>query len=322
MIHLDAERIRELLDYTYLIEALRGAHAGQGMPLLDRRITDAGGNMFVNLTAWSPGRAIAVKLVGVFPENGGRSPPEPSIQGIVVLFDGETGKALMTCDGAEMTYRKTAADSALGASLLARRDARTLLVIGAGGLAPHMVRAHRAARPELDRFLIWNRSLEKATAVADELSNEGITVEVQVSLDDALAMADIVSSVTMATAPLIKGALLKPGTHVDLVGSYLPDMREADDDVMSRAALICMDIREGHDSTGDIIQPMANGVIRFEDIRADLFELATGAHPGRVSESDITVFKNIGGGHLDLFAAMALHQRAAKDQIRGQTMSR
>lgn len=312
MIHLDAERIRELLSYPYLIEALKDAHAKQGMPLLDRRITEAGGDMFVNLTAWAPGRAIAVKLVGVFPENVMRSPPEPSIQGIVVLFDGKTGRALMTCDGAEMTYRKTAADSALGASFLARRDARTLLVIGAGGLAPHMVRAHRAARPGLDRFLIWNRSPEKAMAVADELSKEGIAVEVQASLDDALAIADIVSSVTMATQPLIKGALLKPGTHVDLVGSYLPDMREADEDVMSRAALICMDTREGHDCTGDIIQPMESGVIRLEDIRADLFELATGVHSGRASDSDITVFKNIGGGHLDLFAAMALHRRTGE----------
>ncbi|MCR6503015.1 ornithine cyclodeaminase [Shinella sp. CPCC 101442] len=313
MIHLDAERIRKLLDYPYLVEALRDAHAGQGMPLLDRCITDAGKDTFVNLMAWAQGRAVAVKLVGVFPENVGRSPPEPSIQGIVVLFDGQTGRALMTCDGAEMTYRKTAADSALGASFLARRDARTLLVIGAGGLAPHMVRAHRAARPELDRFLIWNRSPGKAMAVADELSHEGIAVEVQASLDDALGLADIISSVTMATAPLIKGVLLKPGTHVDLVGSYLPGMREADDDVMSRAALICMDIRAGHDCTGDIIQPMESGVIHFGDIRADLFELATGAHPGRASDSDITVFKNIGGGHLDLFTAMALHRRVAED---------
>ena len=313
MIHLDAERIGHLLDYPYLVEALRSAHAAQGMPLIDRRITDADGDTFVNLTAWSPGRAIAVKLVGVFPENVRRAPPEPSIQGIVVLFDGKTGKALMTLDGAEMTYRKTAADSALGASFLARRNARVLLVIGAGGLAPHMVRAHRAARPELERFLIWNRSPEKAMAVADELSNEGIPVEVQASLDDALGMADIVSSVTMATTPLIKGALLRPGTHVDLVGSYLPDMREADDEVMARAALICMDIRAGHDCTGDVIQPIKSGVIRFEDIRADLFELATGADPGRTSDDDITVFKNIGGGHLDLFAAMALHRRVAEE---------
>lgn len=313
MIHLDAERVRALLDYPYLVGALKDAHAGQGMPLLDRRITDAGKDMFVNLTAWAPGRAIAVKLVGVFPGNAGRSPPEPSIQGIVVLFDGETGRALMTCDGAEMTYRKTAADSALGAGFLARKNARTLLVIGAGGLAPHMVRAHRAARPELDRFLIWNRSPEKAMAVADELSKEGIAIEVRNALDDALGLADIVSSVTMATAPLIKGALLKPGAHVDLVGSYLPEMREADDEVMRRAALICMDIREGHDCTGDMIGPMERGVIRFEDIRADLFELATGAHPGRGSDSDITVFKNIGGGHLDLFTAMALYRRLAAE---------
>ncbi|MBZ9775034.1 ornithine cyclodeaminase family protein [Mesorhizobium sp. CO1-1-8] len=313
MIHIDAARIREMLSYPELIEALRVSHAEYAMPQLDRRITESpSGDRFVNLTAWIPGRAIAVKMVGVFPENVKLVPPQPSVQGIVALFEGTTGRALMTCDGAEITYRKTAADSALGADYLARKDAKTLLVLGAGGLAPHMVRAHLAARPSLQNILIWNRSPERAELVAQELAGEGINATPWSSLEAALPEADIISSATMAKQPLIRGALLRPGAHVDLVGSYLPDMREADDEVLSRAAVICMDTREGYDCSGDIIQPIENRTIRFEDIKADLFELSRGTHRGRQSETDITVFKNIGGGHLDLFATLALHDKVAK----------
>lgn len=309
LFHVDADHVRQTLDYPYLINALRQAHAEFDMPQLDRRISASHADRFVNLTAWASGRAIAVKLVGVFPGNVRREPPQPSIQGLVILFDGATGRPLMTCDGAEITNRKTAADSALGADYLARKDARTLLVLGAGGLAPHMVRAHLAVRPNIENVLIWNRNADKAEAVAAELAREGIAAQVQQSLDNAVSRADIISSVTMASEPLIKGVLLKEGVHIDLVGSYMPEMREADDETIRRASLICMDTREGHDCTGDIIQPLNNGVITLADIKADHFELARAQYGGRQSDADITVFKNIGGAHLDLFATLALHDR-------------
>ncbi|GAA5543681.1 ornithine cyclodeaminase [Brucella sp. NBRC 113783] len=309
LFHVDADRISQTLNYPYLIASLRQTHADFDMPLLDRRITASNVDRLVNLTAWAAGRAIAVKLVGVFPANVNRPEPEPSIQGIVVLLDGSTGRPMMTCDGAEITNRKTAADSALGADYLARKDARTLLVLGAGGLAPHMIRAHLTVRPTIDNILIWNRNPEKAERVAVELANEGIKVHVALSLDDAIPQADIISSVTMATEPLIKGAWLKPGAHVDLVGSYMAEMREADDETMRRAAVICMDTREGYDCTGDIIQPLQAGIIQYGDIQADHFELARAQHSGRQSDDQITVFKNIGGAHLDLFATLALYNR-------------
>lgn len=309
LFHVDKDHIRQTLDYAYLINSLRQSHAEFDMPQLDRRILASEADRFVNLTAWVSGKAIAVKLVGVFPDNVRRAPPELSIQGIVILFDGETGRPLMTCDGAELTNRKTAADSALGADYLARKDAQTLLILGAGGLAPHMVRSHLTVRPNIRTVLIWNRNPDKAEAVVAELAQEGITASVQHSLDDAVSQADIISSVTMANEPLIKGALLKKGAHIDLVGSYMPEMREADDETIRRASIICMDTREGHDCTGDIIQPLNNGVITFADIQADLFELSRAQHGGRQSDDEITVFKNIGGAHLDLFATLALHKR-------------
>lgn len=309
MKHFSADEVHSHLPYPALIAALRDAHTGATMPqarvqvLSDSANAD---NQFVTLVAWASGDVIAVKLVGVFPGNTALTPPEPSVQGLVTLISGKTGAPLMTCDGAALTFRKTAADSALGVNLLARKDAEVLLVLGAGGLAPHVIEAHTSVRPSIERVLIWNRNPEKATALASSLPPSSYSVAAVGDLDAALAKADIVSCVTMATSPLVKGALLKSGTHVDLIGAYMPTMREADDDVIARAGHIFVDTRNGCEGSGDIADPLASGLITRDDIIADLFDLCDGKHPGRTDESQITVFKNVGGGHLDLFAARFL----------------
>lgn len=313
MQHLDAKAIDDLLEYPGLVEALRQAHVADVLP--DTRVqvlSDSGNesNQFVALTAWSSGDFIAVKLVGIFPRNVQRVPPEPTVQGLVTLLSGETGQALMTCDGAALTSQKTAADSALAADLLARKDAEVLLVLGAGGLAPHVIAAHTAMRPSIRRVYVWNRTFANAEALAARLSNLSVSVTAVQDLDTALPQADIVSCVTMATEPLVKGALLKPGVHVDLIGAYRADMRESDDDVARRAGRIFVDTRNGCDGSGDVADPIANGILRQEDVVADLFDLCTGRHPGRSSAQEITMFKNVGGGHLDLFTARHLYQRA------------
>ncbi|MBN9045199.1 MAG: ornithine cyclodeaminase, partial [Rhizobiales bacterium] len=141
MRHFDAEQVNRILDYPRLVEALRVAHRDDDMPQLHvNMLSDAGhdDNKFISLVSWASGDVIAVKLVGVFPGNTGLTPPQPSVQGLVALFDGRTGGPLATCDGAALTFRKTAADSALGVDILARRDAEVLLIVGAGGLAPHV----------------------------------------------------------------------------------------------------------------------------------------------------------------------------------------
>lgn len=312
MRHFDAEQVHRALDYPGLVEALRAAHRDGEMPQMHVNVlSDTGNddNKFVSLVSWMSADVIAVKMVGVFPGNTGLAPPQPSVQGLVALFDGRTGGPLATCDGAALTFRKTAADSALGADILARSDAKVLLVVGAGGLAPHMVEAHLAVRPSIKQVLIWNRNPEKAEALAEALRAEGKPVVVAPSLDDAVAQADIISCVTMATTPLIKGALLKPGTHVDLVGAYMPSMREADDDVTRRAGRIFVDTRNNAEGSGDVAGPLAAGIIRREDIVADMFDLCKGRHPGRESEGQITLYKNVGGGHLDMFAIKHLAAR-------------
>lgn len=307
--YADAETVDRLLDYPGLIEALRAAHRAGAMPQMRTNVmSDAGSdaNKFVSLVAWASGDLIAVKLVGVFPGNTSLSPPQPSVQGLVALTSGKTGAPLLTADGAALTFRKTAADSALGADFLARRDARTLLVVGAGGLAPHVILAHLAVRPSISRILIWNRNTGKAEALARKLRHLPADLSAVPDLNTALPEADIISCVTMATEPLVHGKLLKPGAHVDLIGAYLPDMREADDDVVRRAGQFFVDTRMGCEGSGEIAGPLATGLITRNDIVADLFDLCTGRHPGRSSDSQITLYKNVGGGHLDLFTGRHL----------------
>lgn len=303
----DAQSVHALLDYPGLIEAMRKAHEGEG-PEAAHMVRDdpAGGdNKFVALVGWQRDSVIAVKLVGVFPGNLSLRPPQPSVQGLVAIFDGETGAPVLAADGAAMTFRKTAADSALGASILAKPDARVLLIVGAGGLAPHMLAAHRAARPSIDRVLVWNRTNERAEAFARANAGNGYLIEVVRDLDQAVPAADVISCVTMSRSPLVRGALMKRGAHLDLVGAYLPDMREADDEAMTRGSIF-VDTRSGMKGAGDLCQPMERDLISWANINADLYELCSGSHRGRESADQITVFKNVGGGHLDLFTAQYL----------------
>ncbi|MDQ0322795.1 ornithine cyclodeaminase [Pararhizobium capsulatum DSM 1112] len=309
MRHFDAGQVHRALDYPGLVEALRGAHRDGGMPQMHVTVlsdSERDENKFVSLLSWASGDVIAVKMVGVFPGNPELVPPQPSVQGLVALFDGKTGGALATCDGAALTFRKTAADSALGVALLARPDAEVLLVVGAGGLAPHVIEAHTSVRPSIRRVLIWNRNPARAEMLAADLRAKGRDVSSVSVLDEAVAEADIISCVTMATEPLVRGALLKPGTHVDLIGAYTPDMREADDDTLRRAGRLFVDTRTNSEGSGDVSGPLAAGIITRADIVADLCDLCNGTHPGRRSTEEITVYKNVGGGHLDMFTARHL----------------
>jgi ornithine cyclodeaminase/alanine dehydrogenase-like protein (mu-crystallin family) len=305
--------VHRLLDYPSLVEALRVAHRDGSMPQTTMSVMDApaaGDDKFVSLVAWAAGETIAVKLVGVFPGNLTLPVPEPSVQGLVALFNGATGGLLCVCDGAAMTFRKTAADSALGVSLLAREDAETLLIVGAGGLAPHVAMAHTSVRPSIRRILLWNRSSARVEALASQLRLPSINLEVVPDLDAALPRADIVSCVTMSTVPLVKGALLRPGVHVDLIRAYLPEMRESDDDVIRRARLF-VDTWKGCAGSGDLGQPIESGLITLDDVEADLFDLCSGRHPGRRTSEEITFYKNVGGAHLDLFTVRHLMRKAA-----------
>ena len=304
----DAAAVHAALPWSTLIEALSQAHRG-AMPVSDVVVQNdpaGSGNQFITLPGWVPGGPIAVKMVGVFPGNEKLSPPQPNVQGLVAMFDGETGAPLLVADGAAMTARKTAGDSALGASLLAREDAEVLLVVGAGALAPHFAAAHMAARPSLKRVLVWNRTISKAEAVAVELRRDGVDAQAVADIDGAVASADVITCVTMSDRTLVKGALLKPGTHLDLVGAYMTSLRETDDEALARARIF-VDTRRNMENTGDLGPALASGLVAAGAIAGDHFDLAQGRAQGRISADEITIFKNVGGAHLDVFTAIALN---------------
>ncbi len=255
------------------------------------------------------GRYMASKLITSFPGNL-QTGALPAVQALCVLFDGRDGQPLAILDGTELTYWRTAADSALGAQILSPTHAVTLLMVGAGAMAAHLVRAHRSVRPSLQRILVWNRTPERAANLVAQLREEGIEAECALDLAAATKTADIISTCTRSNAPLIHGANLKPGTHLDLVGGYTPTTREADDEA-ARRSLVFVDCRESaFDGVGDIALPVAHRAIKESDVLGDLYDLIGGRVAGRRSSSDITFFKNAGGGHLDLMTAELIFRDA------------
>jgi len=302
-----AEETHRLLDYPGLVEALRdlfrrGVDKVERM-LLSEELPQGGHNDWLLLPAWQHGRHQGVKLVSVYPGNEARG--IASVQGLYVLFDGTNGLPLFAVDGAALTLRKTAANSALAATYLARRDATTLLMLGAGAMAPHLIEAHAAVRP-IRRVLVWNRTAARAEALAKSLGHlPKLSIAVVGDLAAAVAEVDVISAATMAKEPLIRGSWLRPGQHLDLVGGYLEDMREADDEAVRRARIFVDARFTAAAHAGDICQPLAAGLIADSDI-TDSFQLARGERPGRCSADEITLFKSGGGGHEDLGTAQYL----------------
>jgi ornithine cyclodeaminase len=228
-----------------------------------------------------------------------------------VLFDHADGRPLAVIDGAGITAWKTAADSALGSRYLSRPDARCLLMVGAGALAGPLIRAHLSVRPKIEELIVWNRTPARAEVLAAELRADGLVVEVAADLAAAVGRADIVSSATRTEQPVIEGAWLRPGTHLDLVGAFTAAMREADDTALRRGRLF-VDARETTvDHIGELMIPIARGVIGRNDVVADLYDLAAGFAWQRAPD-DITIYKNGGGAHLDLMTAIAIYRGAAE----------
>ena len=216
-------------------------------------------------------------------------------------------------DGTALTYWKTAADSGLGARYLAPPEPKTLLMVGAGALAPHLVAAHRAARPSLQNVLVWNRTADRAAALAKQLQAPDLAAEAVSDLEAAVKHADLISCATGSRTPLIQGAWLQAGQHLDLVGGFQPDMQEADSRALQRARVFVDSRQYTLGVCGDLVIPMAAGLLTEEDILGDLFELCRATVPGRQTAEEITLFKNAGGGHLDLMTARFLVELATAE---------
>jgi len=256
------------------------------------------------MPAWRTGARMGVKLVTVFPGNAQRS--ERAVGAVYALFDARNGTPLGLFDGEEITARRTAGASAYAANRLARADARHLVLVGSGRLARGLVEAHRLVRP-IERVSLWSRTPEHAQATAAAMANDGLPVTAIRDLESAVRSADIVCCATLSTAPLILGAWLEPGVHLDLVGAFKANMRETDDAAIARADVIVVDHRAAALAEGgDIVQAIASGAIDAHRITADLAELARGVHPGRTRADEITVFKSVGFALEDLAAAEAV----------------
>jgi alanine dehydrogenase len=308
-----AAEIDAALTFPNLIAALREAFRGDvTVPVRHHHAIERAGAATAThllMPAWTnaaSGNFLGTKIVNVFPDNGMRG--LPSIYGTYLLMSGETGETLAAMDGTRLTAWRTAAASALASSHLARAEAERMVMVGAGALAPMLVKAHASVRP-IKRVTLWNHNRSKAGALARELAGPAFDVSVADDLEAAVREADIISCATLSSRPLVKGAWLKSGAHLDLVGAYNPGMRESDDDCVRRAR-IYVDTRSGAlKEGGDIVQPLAAGIITKDDVKGDLFDLCRGTVTVDRKPDDITLFKSVGTAIEDLACAMLVWKR-------------
>ena len=317
MLMLDANAMLNSLSFTTLVDELAVMHRQPiGMVdelLMEHKDADDQVNHFFIRSGWQPEKAMGAKVITIFPRNN-RQREHPSIQAVYILFEAVNGTPIACLDGTALTWIKTATDSALGSQLLSRDNIETMLMIGAGEMAPHLVSAHCQIRPSLKRVFIWNRTAARAEKLCRRLSEEipGM-VFTQVDEIEAYArQADLICSAIGTTEPAINGAWLKPGSHVDLIGAYTADMREADDECLRRGSLFVNARETTINHIGELMIPLAEGVITSDDVLADLSDLCRQRHRGRSSDDEITVYKNGGGGHLDLMIARILHDHSPK----------
>lgn len=303
MLHLDATATAAPLGWPDLIAALRRAFAeGRVVPLRHtHRIDDpagAGGTLLL-MPAWQPGRWLGLKTVSIFPGNSARG--LPGLHSTYTLFDATTGAPLALLDGDVITSRRTAAASALAASFLAREDAATLLVLGSGRVARLLAPAMRSVRP-IKRCLVWNHRPESAQALARQWCDEGLAAQAVTDLQAAVAEADIVSCATLATAALLRGQWVREGTHLDLIGSFTPQMRESDSACFARSRVF-VDTEEALVKSGDVLGAIAEGAFDAARLQGTLAQLCRGDVAGRRSAGEITLFKAVGNALEDLAAA-------------------
>jgi ornithine cyclodeaminase len=312
----DAEATRAALPFDRLIEALRERFAGhcevpprhvhEIVNPLGEAGQDAAGRRMTSLImpAWMPGRYYGVKIVNIAPGNARRN--LPGLHATYMLFAARPGGPLAQLDGDVITARRTVAASALAGSYMARADAKHLLLVGAGRVARLLPEAWRAVRP-IERVTVWARRETEAQALAAELCRQGLDAHAAPSLQEACEAADIVSCATLSTEALVRGSWLAPGSHLDLIGSFTPAMREADDACFEGARLF-IDTDEALQKSGDLLIPMQQGTLRAADVRGTLTTLSKGVATGRKNDTERTVFKSVGTALEDLAAAVLVYE--------------
>jgi ornithine cyclodeaminase len=311
MLNITAEETARALPFEVLVPALREGFArGAHTPARHHHtIDEAADATLLLMPSWTDGEHLGVKLVNVFPGNGAAG--LPTLSSAYVLADAATGRHLAVIDGNELTRRRTAATSALAASYLARRDSRTLLVVGAGHIGGLAADAFRSVLEDLRTVLVHSRTPAHAERLAGRLRAGGLDARAVDGLAEAAAEADVITCATLAAEPVVRGAWLSPGTHLDLVGSFRPGMRESDDECVRRGR-VYIDTPVALEESGDLTRPIAAGVLARDGIAGTLPQLCRGEVPGRRGAGEITVFKAVGSGLADLAAAAVVHRAASR----------
>jgi alanine dehydrogenase len=305
---IDADQVRTRADLPGLIDCLERAFR-DGATVPPRAVLDipggSGDGQFLVMPAFAPDGSAAVKLVTYLPGNAGRG--LPTVQAAIVAFS-EGGTPVAVLDGTTVTRLRTAAASALASKYLSRADSSRLTLAGTGALAPWMAAAHAVVRP-IERIDVWGRRAERVAATVEavrELVKSRVEVRAAPSLDESVRAADIVTCATSSPTPLVEGRWLKPGSHVDLVGSFTPSTREADDEAVRRARIFVDTFEGALAEAGDLLDPIARGVIGRERVEAELADLVRGRVAGRQTVEEITLFKSVGTALEDLAAAWLL----------------
>lgn len=312
MVYIDDRFINSNTDFDELTGLLKEAFARSSIevPLrhhhefINPRGTEK--STLLLMPAWDAGADAGVKLVTVNPGNNRYN--LPSIQGVYIYLDAQTGATRAIISAAALTAKRTASASALASGYLSKQDASSLLMIGTGALSPNLIRAHAAVRP-IDQVYVWGRNVHRANQICDQLSDQPYSVEAILTIEEKIALVDIISCATLSKLPLVRGQDLRPGQHLDLVGSYKKDMREADSEAIRRSSLFVDSYQGVLKEAGDLAIPLEAGLIKEEDIQADLFELCSNKKPGRVADNQITLFKSVGHALEDLVAAGYYYRR-------------
>lgn len=308
MIFVDNETIATRLTHKALIDALEAMFkSAYTMPVRHHHFYEnkkGQENTLILMPCWNS-EYIGIKQVVVAPDN--HTKHLPAIHAIYTLLDAVTGRPLAQMDATELTARRTACASALAASYLVRKDVKTLLIVGGGKVAEHLLDAHRCVR-NYERVWVWMRNKEKGKQFVEEQKKKGVPIMLVADLEEAVRNADVISTATLSQVPLIKGEWVQAGTHLDLIGAHTPKSREVDDDAIRKSSIF-VDSRAGalHE-TGEMAIPIAQGVLDPQAVKADIVELCKGEHLGRGSESEITLFKSAGLAIEDFAAALLVYR--------------
>ncbi|MCY1505845.1 Delta(1)-pyrroline-2-carboxylate reductase [compost metagenome] len=308
---IDTEQTRGALSFDAVIPALRDAlRDGATVPPRHVHAIQSGNAHGTSLImpAWNDRGYFGVKIINIFPENTHQG--LPGLHATYNLYSATTGVPIAQVDGDIVTVYRTAGAAALGADYLARASASTLLIVGSGRIAGLVAQAMRVVRP-IQRVLVWNVRAAGAERLAEQLRERGFDAQATENLEGAARQADIISCATLSTVPLIQGAWLRPGVHLDLIGSFKPEMRETDTACFDGTS-VYVDTDEAPTKSGDLLSAFDAGVLTQEDIRGNLHQLAGGQRQGRRDDQEITVFKAVGSALEDLTLATLVYESVGR----------